>query len=156
MADADRLLLYRLTFGVTISVWFVCLCVWQLQILDGDGWGSASRGCQGLGLQGGRRRESHPQLHRLVPFHGMRWVGSYWVCPHRSLGFRGLYVWFAGAAIEPQIQYPVEQVMKHGSGTLTWLLRYFSMIVHFVTMHMFFFLNIDGICLGGSIVSLWW
>jgi len=105
MADEDRLLLCGLTFGVTIPVRFVCLCVWQLQILDGDGWGSASHGCQGLGLQGGRRRESHPQLHRLIPFHGMRWVGSYWVCPHRSLGFRGLYVWFAGAAIEPQIQY---------------------------------------------------
>jgi hypothetical protein len=24
---------------------------------------------------------------------------------------------------EPEIQFPVEQVMKHGSGTLTWLLE---------------------------------
>jgi hypothetical protein len=48
MADADRSLLSSLTLGVTVSGWFVL----QLQILDGDEWGSASRGCQVLGLQG--------------------------------------------------------------------------------------------------------
>jgi hypothetical protein len=137
MADADRLLLCSLTFGVTISVWFVCLCVWQLQILDGYGWGSASRGCQGLGLQGGRRRESHPQLHRLVPYHGMRWVGSYWVCPHRSLGFRGLYVWFAGADIrapDPVPSRASDETWIRDAHVVAWKLsiHYFSMTVHFV------------------------